>query len=116
LDVEFLVQSLQLEHAAANVAVLTANTQDALAALIAAGVLSRPMGEQLALSYRFLRRVESALRLLNTSARHDLPAEPQQLGQLALLLGHSNPIRLREECLSCMASDRVAFEQHFSVT
>jgi len=111
LDVEFIVQILQLENARAAPHVLTTNTQDALAALAAADILPRQHGQQLGISYRFLRRVESALRLLNTSARHDLPADPQELGQLALLLGHSNPTRLREECLACMADNRAIFSE-----
>jgi len=111
LDVEFLVQMLQLENAAAHPQVLAPNVQEALTALAKAGVLTGETAERLGNSYRFLRRVECGLRLLNTAARHDLPAEPQQLAQLALLLGHSNPVRLREQCLVHMAENRAVFEQ-----
>ena len=111
LDVEFIVQMLQLENGAAHPAVLSTNIQHALTALAAAGVLPHHVAEQLGNSYRFLRRVESGLRLLNTSARHDLPADPQQLSQLALLLGHSNPSRLRDQCQSFMLENRTLFEQ-----
>jgi glutamate-ammonia-ligase adenylyltransferase len=111
LDVEFLVQGLQLKHAAAHRAVLLPTTQQAITALAAAGALPAAFAEQLGDNYRNLRRVESALRLLNTSARHDLPGERQELAQLAYLLGHSNPDRLREQCHTWMADNRAMFER-----
>ena len=111
IDVEFIVQMLQLENGAAHPAVLSTNNQHALTALAAAGVLPARVAERLGNSYRFLRRVESGLRLLNTSARHDLPADPQQLSQLALLLGHSNPSRLHDQCQSFMVENRALFDE-----
>jgi glutamate-ammonia-ligase adenylyltransferase len=111
LDVEFLVQMLQLQHAAARPAVLTTNTQAALTELAKAGALPAGMAHALGESYRFLRRVESGLRLMNTSARHDLPADDSELAQLAYLLGHGNPHRLRDQCLQAMAENRAAFDE-----
>ncbi len=111
LDVEQLVQFLQLESAASQPQVLCTSTQAAMERLAEAGALPAELASRLGESYRFLRRVESGLRLLNTSARHDLPADAQQLGQLALLLGHSNPQRLRDECLAYMASNRALFDE-----
>jgi glutamate-ammonia-ligase adenylyltransferase len=111
LDVEFLVQVLQLGSAADQPAVLTPNTEDAIGALAAAGALEKPSAERLTDNYRFLRRVESGLRLLNTSARHDLPTGAQELAQLAYLLGHSNPERLRQQCREAMADNRALFDR-----
>ncbi|HZN33290.1 MAG TPA: hypothetical protein VFB80_05700 [Pirellulaceae bacterium] len=111
LDIEFLVQLLQLESAARNPQVLCPNTQAAIPLLAAAGAIPPDLATQLGDSYRFLRRVESGLRLLNTQARHDLPGEGQPLAQLALLLGHGNPGRLREQCLAHMAANRQAFDR-----
>jgi glutamate-ammonia-ligase adenylyltransferase len=110
LDVEFLVQMLQLRHAAKSPAVLVTNTQAALVALAKAGALSSEVAQKLGDSYRFLRRIESGLRLLDVPARHDLPENSQQLSQLALLLGHSNPTKLRDQCLEAMAVNRAAFD------
>jgi glutamate-ammonia-ligase adenylyltransferase len=110
LDVEFIVQMLQLKHAAARPGVLTTNTQSALGELAKGGALAPVVAEKLGDSYRFLRRVESGLRLLETSARHDLPETMAELAQLALLLGHSNPDRLRQQCLEAMVENRAAFE------
>jgi glutamate-ammonia-ligase adenylyltransferase len=115
LDVEFLVQFLQLQKAGERPAVIVANTQDAIGALAAAGTLEGALdggaAQRLEENYRFLRRVESGLRLLNTSARHDLPVERQELAQLAYLLGHSNPDRLREQCREAMLENRKLFDR-----
>ena len=54
--------------------VLKTNTQSAIDALADAGALDAPTAQKLDDAYRFLRRVESGLRLLDTSARHDLHA------------------------------------------
>ena len=90
---------------------LVTHTQSAIAALAAAGILTRDTADQLGQSYRFLRRVESGLHLLDTSAREQLPAEAEELSQLALLLGHGNPARLREQCLQYMSENRALFNQ-----
>jgi glutamate-ammonia-ligase adenylyltransferase len=62
-------------------------------------------------AYRFLRRVESGVRLLDTAQRHDLPATTAEMQRLALLLGHGNPERLRQQCLTYMAETRAIFDQ-----
>lgn len=111
LDVEHLVQLLQLSLAAGHPQTRCPNTQSAIPLLAAAGGLSSEQALRLGESYRFLRRIESGLRLLNTTARHDFPAEPQTVAQLALLLGHSNPERLREQCLGHLAANRALFEE-----
>jgi len=112
LDVEFLVQMLQLrDAAAARPEVLTTSTQAALVALGAAGILSAQMSAGLSESYRFLQRVESGLHLLGAVKRHELPIDHEALSRLALLLGHGNPERLRQQCLDYMAENRAAFEQ-----
>jgi glutamate-ammonia-ligase adenylyltransferase len=114
LDVEHIVQMLQLKHAAAKPEILIANTQSAIVALADAGALDKRVAEQLGEAYRFLRRVESGLRLLDTSARHDLPTDPTQMARLALLLGHGNPSRLHDQCLQHMAEIRAEFDRVLS--
>ncbi|MEX2174035.1 MAG: hypothetical protein WD872_06715, partial [Pirellulaceae bacterium] len=111
LDIESLVQMLQLRHARQTPAVLVPGTQDALAALAAAGHLSRDDAEYLAESYRFLRRIESCLRLLNASARHDLPEDPLELSKLALLLGQPNAETIRDRSIITLAENRRRFER-----
>lgn len=111
VDIEFLVQVLQLQQAHDCPRVLAANTQDALDRLAQAAVLPEGVARPLGDSYRFLRRVESGLRLLELPARHELPSDPRQLHALAFLIGHANPEKLRDQCLALMAENRAAFDQ-----
>ena len=86
LDVEYIVQSLQMRHGSRQSEIMLPNTLEALAALRATGLLTDGDAAALADDYRFLRAVESRLRLLNTVKRHDLPQDPIELRKLAYLL------------------------------
>ena len=77
---------LQLENCRQCPEVLEPGTLDAIEALNRVGVLSSDDAEFLKQQYRFLRSVESGLRLMNTTARHDLPEDKVQLQRLAYLL------------------------------
>jgi glutamate-ammonia-ligase adenylyltransferase len=111
LDIEFLAQALQLEHAKDNPTVLVPGTQRALVALSEAGVLAGDDAQYFAESYRLLRRVESGLRLLNTSARHDLPEDDLSLDKLALLLGQPSGATIRDRVIITLAENRRRFER-----
>ena len=91
LDIEFVVQMLQLRHAQ-NDAVLVPGTIDALTQLERAGFISHENARTLTANYRWLRRVESGLRLMNLPARHELPTALDELNQLQFLLQtHAQP-------------------------
>ncbi|MCR9116353.1 MAG: hypothetical protein NXI22_05290, partial [bacterium] len=66
---------------------------------------------QLGDGYRLLREVEARLRLLNTSARHDLPTDPMEQKKLAYLLGYENVEQLAHETDLCRRQNRKLFEQ-----
>ncbi|MBL9125279.1 MAG: hypothetical protein JNG90_16700 [Planctomycetaceae bacterium] len=90
VDIEFVVQMLQLKHGADNPAIREPNTLLALAALRREGYLNDADYEVLADSYGFLRMLEARLRLLNTTARDDLPEDPAELDKLARVLGYES--------------------------
>lgn len=110
VDIEFVVQMLQLKHAARTPAVLVPGTLPAIEALAGSGYLSRDEAAWWSQSYLYLRRVESALRLMNTTARHSLPTDLSELGRLGYLLGIS-PERLEGQCYDLMSENRKRFEQ-----
>jgi glutamate-ammonia-ligase adenylyltransferase len=112
VDVEFVVQRLQLEHAAAHPAILVPGTLDALAALQSAGLLSVDDAAWWRESYLYLRRVESGLRLMNTTSRHSLPRDRAELRRLAFLLD-SSAERLEGRCYDVMAENRRRFDRAF---
>jgi glutamate-ammonia-ligase adenylyltransferase len=111
VDVEFAVQMLQLRHAATCPAVLVPGTFDALDALHDHGYLDKQDHRLLSDSYRFLRSVEARLRLMNTTARHDLPESESELAKLAYLLGCPNPRSLRDESLRVTTENRQRFQR-----
>jgi len=98
MDVELVVQMLQLQHAKAHPEVLVPGTLGAIEALRRAAILDGETANQLEDGYAFLRRVESALRLLNTPQRHDLPTDEDMLGKLVYLLGFGDSESLIAQC------------------
>jgi glutamate-ammonia-ligase adenylyltransferase len=114
MDVEFAVQMLQLQHAAAVPAVLVPGTLDAIEALQAARLLGDEAATQLQQSYRFLRAVEARLRLMNTTARHDLPDQALALKKLAYLLNYADAPALIRECEHHARQNRLCFERLFA--
>ncbi|MCA9270381.1 MAG: bifunctional [glutamate--ammonia ligase]-adenylyl-L-tyrosine phosphorylase/[glutamate--ammonia-ligase] adenylyltransferase, partial [Planctomycetales bacterium] len=106
VDIEFIVQMLQLKHAAEHPAVLVTGTIDALAALRAARLISEDDFALLDKAYRQLRTIEARLRLMNTTARHDFPSDSLELQKLAWLLDYSSGEALREETLALTSETR----------
>ena len=86
VDVEFLVQMLQLKHAHGNPRLRVPNTLAALAELHRADLLSADDYRVFDESYRLLRAIEGRLRLMNSTARDQLPQDPVELTKLANLL------------------------------
>jgi len=113
MDIEFVVQMLQLRHAHRYPQILTPGTLDAIEALAAADCLQRDDADYFAKSYRFLRSIESGIRLMNTTARHDLPENEAELKKLAYLLGYENERVLREDCWAYTNENRIRFIRIF---
>lgn len=114
VDIEFLVQMLQLQHARHTPEVLTPRTLDAIEALRRTGLLSDEEGQQLSRSYQFLRGVESGLRLMNTAARHDLPTDKLELDKLAFLIGWESSQELLHDCRRFREHNRECFQRLFA--
>ncbi len=87
-DIEFAVQLLQLVHGRGDSTLRGRDTLGALRALTAGGYVGRVDGEQLADSYRFLRRVEHRLQLRRLRRTHRIPEDKAALRWLAQALGY----------------------------
>jgi glutamate-ammonia-ligase adenylyltransferase len=111
MDIEFIVQTLQLRHAAAHPGILLQGTLESLEALAEAGIMDPDESEFFRESYRFLRQVEARLRLLNTTARHDLPREAGELAKLAYLLRFDDSHKLEAECARFTRENRRRFDR-----
>jgi glutamate-ammonia-ligase adenylyltransferase len=113
VDIEFLVQMLQLRHAESTPEVLQPGTLSAIAALADANYLSQDDASYFAESYRFLRSIEARLRLMNTTARHDVPTEHPELEKLAFLLRRDSVEALLQEATHYTEENRRRFERLF---
>ncbi len=103
---------LQLKHGAQSPALLVPGTVDALAELAQHNLMNADEAQWWTTAYLHLRRVESGLRLLNTTERHDLPCDPAALHDLSFLLNVTQD-RLERESLDIMAENRKRFNAWF---
>jgi [glutamine synthetase] adenylyltransferase / [glutamine synthetase]-adenylyl-L-tyrosine phosphorylase len=91
VDVEFVTEALQLRHGHDHPRARCRRTEDALDALRAEGLLEEAHHRGLLDGYRFLRRVESRLRIERDQAVHSLEHEDSKLAALARRIGHDGP-------------------------
>ena len=105
VNVEFLVQMLQLKHAHGNPRLRVPNTLAALAELHQTDLLSADDYRVFDESYRLLRAIEGRLRLMNSTARDQLPQDPVELTKLANLLHYPGSDELLNDCGKCDAAD-----------
>jgi glutamate-ammonia-ligase adenylyltransferase len=90
VDVEFVTQLLQLRNGYHCPEVRSSNTLRALEALFGRGLLSEPQHRTLSQGYRFLRKLENSLRIVNDLSVDDFDPEAEEAGALARRLGYSD--------------------------
>ncbi len=90
VDIEFIVQYLQLLHGKKYRRLQVPGTENGLHALVQSGLLSGEVHDQLLTSYRFLRRLESRMRIVSNQATSDLSRDPERLLSLARRLGYDD--------------------------
>jgi glutamate-ammonia-ligase adenylyltransferase len=110
VDVEFVVQLLQLRHAAGRPELQAPNTRVALAALRVAGLLNDVEHADLRAGYDFLRLAESRLRGVTNRACDELPDDPIGLAKLARRLGYESAEPFLADLADHTRRVRAAFE------
>jgi len=113
VDVEFLVEMLQLKHAAAHPPLRVSNTLGALAELDRAGLISRRDHDLFAGGYRLLRTIEGRLRLISATARDRLPEDRVELSKLAHLSRYPSVDALLSDYETATQQIRRRFDQFF---
>jgi [glutamine synthetase] adenylyltransferase / [glutamine synthetase]-adenylyl-L-tyrosine phosphorylase len=88
-DLEFLVQFLQIQHAARYPAVRGPAVVPALTGLLRAGALTPEEHDRLQAAHRFLRRVENRYQMLEERQSNEISRESPELIRLALSLGYA---------------------------
>jgi len=100
VDVEFVTEMLQLRFGHEHPKVRARRTEEALDALRAEGILDEQHHRGLVEGYRFLRRVESRLRLERDQAVYALDRRDPKLAALARRLGYE-----RDEAAARLLAD-----------
>lgn len=114
MDVEAIVQMLLLRRAADLGGKLGVGTLEGLDLLRAGGWITIDRAQQLATGYRYLRNVESNLRLMNLPARHDLPQSPDDLRALAFAMRETHLSVVAQKCDAYREINRQLFESIFT--
>lgn len=113
VDVEYVAQMLTLRHAKESPPIIKCGTTASLTALAEAGHLDQRQSLLLINGYRTLRRIEANLRLMNTTARHELPEEDDLMKNLAFLMNESDPDMIVAQCQQARQNNRSVFNQVF---
>ena len=96
-EIEFFAQTLQLIWGGREPELRSPQTVQALQSLVASGHCDRETSEELIDSYRFLRRTEHRLQMINDEQTQTLPKETGGFAQLATFLGYKTPDAFRSE-------------------
>jgi glutamate-ammonia-ligase adenylyltransferase len=111
IDVEFLIQSLQLQHGAAHPQIRTAHTLAALNRLASLGIIEEGHASQLRRHYLFLRRLESVLRRMENLSVSHLPDDEAGQNRLAKRLGFAERDEFLDAYRHTTRRVRVLYEQ-----
>ena len=114
-DVEWFVQLLQLQHAAAVPALATTSTLDALTASVDAELVLPADAERLRAAWLIASRARSALTLWSAKTADVLPVDRPQLEGVARIMGYpaGGASRLEEDYLRTTRLARQVFERGF---
>jgi glutamate-ammonia-ligase adenylyltransferase len=88
-EIEFFAQTQQLIWGGRQPELRVAPTCEALCRLAATRRIDPETAEQLIEDYRFLRRLEHRLQMVEDAQTHSLPTEPAGIRRIAMFLGYS---------------------------
>jgi len=109
-EIEFTVQTLQLIWGGRRPQVRVAGTIEGLRALSLGGMLPRRIASELAEAYRFLRRAEHRLQMIDDRQTHALPADPARFEAFAVFLGFDGAAAAAQALLRRLAM----VERHYA--
>jgi len=98
-EIEFFAQTQQLIFGGRDDQVRRAPTCQALRALEATGRIGPEVADSLIAAYRFLRRVEHRVQMIDDQQTHSLPADDAGVARLAVFLGYHDPKSFRCQLL-----------------
>jgi [glutamine synthetase] adenylyltransferase / [glutamine synthetase]-adenylyl-L-tyrosine phosphorylase len=93
VDIEFIVQYLQLQYGRRYSDIRCTNSLAALKAIVAGGILPTDDALVLQKGYKFLRRLENRLRIINDCSMNDLGGSTAYLNKLARHMGYDAKLK-----------------------
>ena len=109
-EIEFFAQTQQLIWGGRRRDLRVGATCEALARLAAAGRIGEPDRAALTADYRFLRRVEHRLQMVDDRQTHRLPGDLEGLARLAVFLGYPGAEAFDSDLLRHLGS----VEKHYA--
>ena len=109
-EIEFFAQTQQLIWGGRMRALRVGPTCAALRALAATGRIDAATCDALIDHYRFLRRVEHRLQMVEDAQTHRLPADQDGIARLAVFLGYKNP----DDFVAELRARLGAVEKHYA--
>ena len=109
-EIEFYAQTQQLIFGGRDPTLRAPATCDALQALALAGRIGLNAGDELTDAYRFLRKVEHRLQMVDDRQTHSLPATEQGMEHIAAFMGFSS----RESFLEVLEGQLNCVHDRFS--
>jgi glutamate-ammonia-ligase adenylyltransferase len=109
-EIEFFAQTQQLIWGGRLRELRAAPTCEALSRLAAAGRIAAETAAALSSDYRFLRRLEHRLQMVDDAQTHSLPADPAGLGQIAIFLGYADS----EAFVADLSAHLASVERHYA--
>lgn len=98
-EVEFFTQTQQLIWGGRNLELRQIKTVDALASLANHERISLEVASEMTTSYRFLRKVEHRLQMINDAQTHSLPIDKKEFADVSIFLGYTNAEEFGEDVL-----------------
>jgi glutamate-ammonia-ligase adenylyltransferase len=96
-EIEFFVQTQQLIWGGHDPKLRSSRTIEALNSLMMAGLVKDDIAKDLTEAYRYLRRVEHRLQMIDDRQTHTLPEDAAELRHVAIFLGYDDTPPFAEE-------------------
>jgi glutamate-ammonia-ligase adenylyltransferase len=96
-EIEFFTQTQQLIWGGRLVELRRGPTETGLTVLAKFGQITKATCNDMIAAYRYLRRVEHRLQMINDEQTHSLPEEPKAIAALAAFLGYPDAISFTNE-------------------
>jgi glutamate-ammonia-ligase adenylyltransferase len=112
-EIEFLAQTQQLILGGKQPRLRERATLAALSRLAEAGRMSETERDELAANYRYLRRVEHRLQMINDEQTHKIPKDEEGAARLAAFLGEDNVAAFERRLAVTLTSTHAHFAALF---